>query len=192
VECPSSPGATPRRCGTSLGARQRDDVVTFPVKAVDDRSIPTLAALEHYNLRLHPGSKIYMFAGDWCGSSHRARHFLPCFPQQRRYLKLTTQAAVVTSAATPLKLNLLRHTEAGVSGNCRKWSGAMLAFWHTTLLVGPQRRSQLDSSQCLDCDWSVAGSKTAIAIAEEAHVCISRVQPKPAARVPTTFVIKTA
>jgi len=69
----------------------------------------------------------------------------------------------------------------------------MLGFWHTTLLVGPQRRSQLDSSQCLDCGWSVAGSKTAIAIAEEAHVCISRVQPKPAARVPTTsVVIKTA
>ena len=80
----------------------------------------------------------------------------------------------------------------GVSGDCCKWSGAMLGFWHTTLLVGPQRRSQLDSSQCLDCCWSVAGSKTAIAIAEEAHVCINRVQRKPAARVPSPSVINIA
>jgi hypothetical protein len=68
----------------------------------------------------------------------------------------------------------------------------MLGFWHTTLLVGPQRRSQLDSSQCLDCGWNATGNKAAIAIAEEAHVCIKRVRPKPVARVPTTSVIKTA
>ena len=68
----------------------------------------------------------------------------------------------------------------------------MLGFWHTTLLVGPERRSRLDSSQCLDCGWIATGSKTAIAIAEEAHVCIKRIQPKPAARVPATSVIKTA
>jgi hypothetical protein len=42
----------------------------------------------------------------------------------------------------------------------------MLGFWHTTLLVGPQRRIQLDTSQCLDCDWIVTGNKSAIAIAE--------------------------
>ena len=86
-------------------------------------------------------------------------------------IKLTMQAAVVTSATKPLTGKSLRHAER-VSGNCRKWSGTMLGFWHTTLLVGPERRSQLDSSQCLDCGWSAAGSKTAIAIAEEAHVCV--------------------
>jgi hypothetical protein len=50
----------------------------------------------------------------------------------------------------------------------------MLGFWHATVLVGPQRRSQLDSSQCLDCGWSVTGSKTAITIAEKAHICVGR------------------
>jgi hypothetical protein len=50
----------------------------------------------------------------------------------------------------------------------------MVGFWHTTILVGPQHRSQLDSSQCLDCGWSVTGNKVAIAIAEKAHACWKR------------------
>jgi hypothetical protein len=54
----------------------------------------------------------------------------------------------------------------------------MVGFWHTTLLVGPQRRSQLDSSQCLECCcWSVRGTKAAIAIAEKAHICVYRFRP---------------
>ena len=53
----------------------------------------------------------------------------------------------------------------------------MVGFWHTILLVGPQRRNQLHSSQCLDCEWSVTGNKTAIVIAEKAHICVRRFRP---------------
>jgi hypothetical protein len=53
----------------------------------------------------------------------------------------------------------------------------MVAFWHTALLVGPQRRNQLDSSQCLDCGWIVTGNKSTIAIAEKAHICVGRFRP---------------
>jgi hypothetical protein len=68
----------------------------------------------------------------------------------------------------------------------------MVEFWHTTVLVGPQRHSQLDSSECLDCCcWSVAGSKTAIAIAEEAHVCEGRFRAT-AMRLPAVMGSKIA
>jgi hypothetical protein len=53
----------------------------------------------------------------------------------------------------------------------------MDGFRHTTLLVGPQRRSHLDSSQCLYCDWTVTGNKSAIVIAENAHICVGRFRP---------------
>ena len=67
----------------------------------------------------------------------------------------------------------------------------MVGFWHTTLLVGPQRRSQLESSQCLDCGWSVTGNKAAIAIAEKAHICVGRFRPT-AARLPAMPGLKIA
>jgi hypothetical protein len=88
-------------------------------------------------------------------------------------------------------LNALRHAEAGVSGNCRKWSGTVVGFWHTTVLVGPQRRSQLDSSQCLDCCWNVTGNKAAIAIAEKAHICVGRFRAT-AMQLPAVSGFKTA
>jgi hypothetical protein len=67
----------------------------------------------------------------------------------------------------------------------------MLGFWHTTLLVGPLRRNQLDSSQCLDCGWSTKGNKATIAIAEKAHVCWKRFHPI-AVRLPAIPGFKTA
>jgi hypothetical protein len=67
----------------------------------------------------------------------------------------------------------------------------MLGFWHTTFLVGPQRRIQLDSSQCLDCGWSVTGNKAAITIAEKAHICVRRLRPT-AMRLPAVMGSKIA
>jgi hypothetical protein len=67
----------------------------------------------------------------------------------------------------------------------------MVGFWHTTVLVGPQGHSQLDSSECLDCGWSVTGNKAAIAIAEKAHICVGRLRPM-AMRLPAVSGFKIA
>lgn len=48
----------------------------------------------------------------------------------------------------------------------------MRSFDHTVLRRGPYLRNWLIYSHCNCCSWQAAGSKLALYIAEQAHICI--------------------